>query len=48
MILRLPDYRQHPLTIERWTQDTQYILNDLDILNDLGPIYMGRTNLLDI
>ena len=46
---------QHPLTIERWTQDTKasnqqvilLLIGYIQFSNDLGPIYMERASLLD-
>ena len=55
MILRLPKYSQHPLTIERWPQDTKasdqqvtlFLTGYIQFSNDLGPIYMERASPLD-
>ena len=55
MILRLPEHSQHPLTIERWTQDTKASNQQVTLLfigyiqfsNDLGPVYMERAGPLD-
>ena len=46
---------QHPLTIERWTQDSKASNQQVTLLligyirfsNDLGPIYMERAGPLD-
>ena len=56
MILRLPEYRQHPWTIERWTQDTKASNQQVTLLmigytqcnTDLGSIYVGRASPQDI
>ena len=55
MILRLLEYSQHPLTIERWTQDTKasnqqvilLLIGYIQFSNDLGPIYIEWASLLD-
>ena len=55
MILRLPEYSQHPLTIERWTQVTKasnqqvilLLIGYIQFSNDLGPIYMERASPFD-
>ena len=55
MILRLPEHSQHPITIERWTQDTKASIQQVTLLligyiqfsNDLGAIYMERDGPLD-
>ena len=55
MILRLPDYSQHPLTIKRWTQDTKasnqqvilLLIGYIQFNNDLGPIYIEWASPLD-
>ena len=54
MILCLPEYSQHPLTIERWTQDTKASNQQVILLligymsNDLGPIYIEWASPLDL
>ena len=55
MILRLPEHSQHPITIERWTQDTKASIQQMTLLligyiqfsNDVGAIYIEWTGPLD-
>ena len=56
MLLRLPEYSQHPLTIERWIQLTKasnqqvilLLIAYIQFSNDLGPIYIQWASPLDL